>query len=394
MNDRNFCWKCNKKYPPETNFCPKHGGRLRRYSLFSAILRLGIILMFISAGYFLITNWSELVDTGKDLPVFSSITSDLSNPQGRNQMGLTDQPSTVSSPAPGNQSVSSPETSKTNLEPFEEFSVSRVLIPAGSFLIGASHLDEDLQTNSTRISRELPQHRVKVSSFWIDKTEVTNKMFSIFVQETGYKTTVEKNQHGYVYNSSNHNIDRSRSAANWIYPDGLNSEFKSNKAVSQMTWQDADAYCRWVGGRLPTEAEWEYAARGSDERVYPWGNEYNGNYLNGSDSNLGMDPDLMNYDDGYKYSAPVGSFPKGASPFGVLDMAGNVLEWVNDYYSESYYQNSPESDPQGPSSGSVHILRGGSWYSGPIGNRVSNRVAPASSDVALQNYGFRCAYDQ
>ena len=89
MNDRNFCWKCNKEYPPETNFCPKHGGKLRRYSLFSAILRLGIILMLISAGYFLITNWSELVDTGKDLPVFSSITSDLSNPQGRNQMGLT-----------------------------------------------------------------------------------------------------------------------------------------------------------------------------------------------------------------------------------------------------------------------------------------------------------------
>jgi formylglycine-generating enzyme required for sulfatase activity len=267
-------------------------------------------------------------------------------------------------------------------------------IPDGEFLMGATERDLAI-AGDKEIRDESPNRWVKLTAFWIDKFEVTNQQFEIFVNKTGYITSAERKSEAYIYNAAKNLIDTKSSRANWRDPDGSGQGFAGKEhPVSQMSWQDANTFCEWAGGRLPTEAEWEYAARGSDGRVYPWGNDYDGNLLNGSDLRLGQDRFLSIYDDGYKFTAPVGSYLQGASPFGVLDMAGNVAEWVADIYDAEYYRWGENSNPLGPSSGKNHSLRGGSWYSGPRGNRLANRIGPLTSNIALQNYGIRCVYNE
>lgn len=271
----------------------------------------------------------------------------------------------------------------------------RVLIPDGTFLMGATDRDSAVETNDTILGAETPSHTVYLDAFYIDLTEVTNAMFADFVRATGYRTHAEISGEAHVYRADTDNF-RPQSGATWQDPDGSGRGISGldDHPVVQISWSDAAAFCSWRGGRLPTEAEWEKAARGDDGRLYPWGNSYNGNLLNGSDKTLGQDPELFSYNDGYAFTAPVGSYAGGASPYGVLDMAGNVLEWVNDYSSRSYYNVSPDRNPPGPSSGPAHVLRGGSWYSGPRNNRAAHRVGAEELEIAVQNYGFRCAYDR
>lgn len=274
-----------------------------------------------------------------------------------------------------------------------------VYVPAGDFLMG-SDLDqaEAAFRACNAVLRgcerkwfvaEMPQHMVYLDAFWIDRTEVTNRQFEAFVQATGYRTGPEEQGSGWVFTRSE---VQEVLGANWRHPEGPASDIASrmDHPVVQVTYDDAWAYCRWAGARLPTEAEWEKAARGTDRRVYPWGDQADGSRYNICDRNCPADWQDLETDDGYSGTAPVASFPSGASPYGALDMAGNVLEWVADWYAEDYYARSPASNPLGPEGGEYRGLRGGSWFGYGLNARVAfrGRINP---NAALGNIGFRCA---
>ena len=210
---------------------------------------------------------------------------------------------------------------------------------------------------------EKPVHAVYLDAFWIDQTEVTNGMYAMCVED-GECTT--------------HFIESSFSRTNYYG----NPEF-DDFPVIYVSWNHASAYCSWADRRLPTEAEWEKAARGENAFIFPWGkNEPNNTFLNYvSSDTLGEDND----------TTKVGKFPKGASPYGALDMAGNVWEWVSDWYDPNYYNSSPSSNPQGPESGQQRITRGGSWQeniSFTVRSAYRVETDPSGMDNAL---GFRCA---
>jgi formylglycine-generating enzyme required for sulfatase activity len=216
-----------------------------------------------------------------------------------------------------------------------------VRVPAGQFIMGSNEGESD----------EQPVHIVYLDGFYIDKTEVSNAQYRKCM-ETGPCDTPEDT----------------------IYYD--NADYAQHPVVF-VRWNDANAYCQWAGKRLPTEAEWEKAARGTGRWVYPWGNTFDGTKLNFADKNTSFDWSDSNWDDGYAATAPVGSYPNGASPYEALDMAGNVWEWVADWYDEGYYSQSPGRNPPGPDSGEYRVLRGGSW-----GNyRGSPTALPASGAI-------------
>ena len=219
-----------------------------------------------------------------------------------------------------------------------------VYVPAGEFLMGSDDRDLDADRDET------PQHTVHVDAFWIDRTEVTNEM---------YRRCVESD----VCTAPAHS---SRYHAN---------EYEKHPALG-ISWDQAVQYCAWAGRRLPTEAEWEKAARGTDGRLYPWGTE-------------APDSSRLNFDHLVDDTTEVGKYPAGASPYGVLDMAGNVWEWVADGYDEGYYAKSPEQNPQSDNPVNRRVLRGGSWNTEAHNVRVANRfwAFPGRNDTD----GFRCA---
>jgi serine/threonine-protein kinase len=278
--------------------------------------------------------------------------------------------------------------------PLEPDGMVQVYVPAGEFLVGWA--GTGVQPD------ELPQHRVYLDAFWIDRTEVTNAMFRRFVAATGYTTTAEKRGFGTVH------VDwMDRQGADWQHPTGPDSDLAGldDHPVVQVSWEDATAYCTWAGRRLPTEAEWEKAARGTDGRIFPWGNTLPaGNQVNGADRRLRIGPtdglveSDSRIDDGYAHTAPVGSYPDGASPYGALDMAGNVSEWVYDWWDITYYTHSPARNPTGPAtgvtqsaywSGPVRDNRGGNFFRSGYDLRTTFRW-PEGAD-AFYALGFRCA---
>lgn len=270
-----------------------------------------------------------------------------------------------------------------------------VYVPEGSFTMGSDADDAlaECQKYTSDCDRswftdEEPVHTVYLYAYWIDETEVTNTMFEIFVQSTGCTTDAEKKGSSVVFTESG---GWEAPGANWQHPEGEGSSIsgKGNYPVVHVSWNDAQAYCEWAGRRLPTEAEWEKATRGTDARIYPWGAQPPaGNLLNFADVNLNIDWAERSVDDGYQFTAPVGSYPSGASPYGALDMAGNVWEWVADWYSKTYYGSSPSSNPLGPTSGQYRVYRGGSWSDSSVRSAERTRDEPGLTSNFL---GFRCA---
>jgi serine/threonine-protein kinase len=256
-----------------------------------------------------------------------------------------------------------------------------VFVPDGDFEMGS---------DSSGYANEKPVHTVLLDSYWIDQTEVTNSMFGAFVAQTGYQTEAEETGSSRGYDTDTGKSQPTQ-GADWEHPLGTDSGLSdlAEHPVVHVSWNDARAYCEWAGRRLLTEAEWEKAARGTDGRTFPWGSDFDGTRLNSADVNLGAGRGNNSFDDGFQLTSPVGSYPQGASPYGALDMVGNVWEWVNDWADEAYYQNSPSANPGGPASGESRIVRGGSWHDPEDGNRAAYRgwAAPEDTDITL---GFRC----
>jgi formylglycine-generating enzyme required for sulfatase activity len=316
-----------------------------------------------------------------------------------------------------------------------------VWIPGGTFRMGAD--------NDQAATDEYPKHIVTVSGFWMDRTEVTNAQFAAFVRATGYVTTAERRPDwnelkkqlppgtpkpdasllvpaSLVFSPPDHPVDLGdysqwwewKKGANWRHPQGPGSSIagKDHYPVVQVSWYDAVAYCRWAHKRLPTEAEWEFAARGGlKDKVYPWGNE--GVNTGGPRGNFweGHFPDRNTVVDGFYGAAPVGSFaPNG---YGLVDMAGNVWEWCSDYYKDSYYKEvaaGGDAAGGGPASGEVvnpkgpkdsydpdepyapkRVIRGGSFLCNEsycTGYRVSRRMK-STEDSGMEHVGFRAVSD-
>jgi len=238
-----------------------------------------------------------------------------------------------------------------------------VYVPPGDLQMGSESGESD----------ERPVHPVHLDGFWIDQFEITNLAFEQFVLETGYQTDAERAGWGSLWRNSQWNrVD----GLSWRHPNSPNESVSAimDHPVVQVSWNDANAYCEWVGGRLPTEAEWEMAARGAMGWKYPWGNEF--------------DPARLNASRGG--TVPGGSYEAGKSPCGAYDMAGNVWEWVNDWYQSDYYSSSPRTNPQGPTAGTHKALRGGAWDPSGGDSRSADRgaLSPGSRGNTI---GFRCA---
>jgi formylglycine-generating enzyme required for sulfatase activity len=266
-------------------------------------------------------------------------------------------PSRVTSESEAGPAIEGATFTSRNAQGFNEYrweqdGAAMVEIPEGKFWMGSKP--------GEGVDGERPHHKVLVSRFLIDKYPVTNQQFEEFTQASGYKTEAE----------------RAGDETTWRSYYSFETE---RHPVVMVTWDDAQVYCKWAGKRLPTEAEWEKAARGEDGRLYPWGSAK-------------PDKSRANFGGGHRGPTPVGEFPSGASPYGVLDMAGNVWEWCSDWYAGGYYKQSPAEDPKGPSSGSLRVVRGGSWL------KVAKDVRCAYRHWSVPSYrfdyvGFRCAVD-
>jgi formylglycine-generating enzyme required for sulfatase activity len=241
-----------------------------------------------------------------------------------------------------------------------------VLIPEGCFTMGTNNVGSD---STQGLTNERPEHPVCLKPYDIDQFEVTIQRYAKFVESTNHELPPLWDEEAVAT--------------------------AGDRPVVGVTWQDADAYCRWAGKRLPTEAEWEKAARGTDARRYPWGH-------------MQPFPDIANYNRGAWVSyaitlAPVrsgiegmsirhGTKQGGRSPYGLYHMAGNVSEWVADWYDREYYSRSPKDNPPGPANGERKVFRGGSWNDSPRSLRVTARFS-AEVDYEDQSIGFRCAMD-
>ena len=277
--------------------------------------------------------------TGKDFE--ATELSTLAIPSGTQESEITPDPPLTTSLTNG---IIQQTSEKDGME--------MVYVPAGSFTMGSNSSEADTD--------EIPEHEVYLDAFWIDKYEVTNSQYAQCMAAGACAAPIITKSYTRTSYYGNSEYDK--------YP------------VIYVSWYEAQAYCQWAGRQLPTEAQWEKAARGTDGRIYPWGNE---------------DPtsNLLNFNGFVGDTTAVGSYPNGMSPYGAMDMAGNVYEWVNDWGSRSYYSVSPANNPTGPTSGTSKVTRGGCWYNLGSSLRTSSRYGNGPG-FRLDHFGFRCAMDE
>jgi sulfatase modifying factor 1 len=293
-------------------------------------------------------------------------------------------------------------------------------IPGGQFWMG---------TADDHMADARPWHRVYVDGYWIDKTEVTNEQFARFVKATGYVTIAERKPRvedypnappeklvagSVVFSPPHHSVELDNHlrwwdyvpGASWRHPEGPNSDIKArmNHPVVHIAYEDAIAYCKWAGKRLPTEAEFEFASRGGlDRKRYAWGDEFRPGGKHMANTFQGHFPDINTGEDGYTSTAPVGSFP--ANGYGVFDMAGNVWEWTSDWYRADYYQTLASSgevarNPTGPSNSfdpnepgvQKRVHRGGSFLCTDqyCARYIAGGRGKGELDTGTNHLGFRC----
>ncbi|MDH4301091.1 MAG: formylglycine-generating enzyme family protein [Nitrospira sp.] len=257
--------------------------------------------------------------------------------------GTTMTPYEKSTPASSTEAESEVDTASGE-EPIQE---EMVTIPAGPFVRGTNDGGFD----------EQPQRTIVLDAFSIDRYEVTNHQYQQFVAATGHRKPGLPSRYA-----------KSGSKVRGI-----------NQPAVYVSWEDAAEYCRWKGKRLPTEAEWEKAMRGSDGRLWPWGNDEQPHSAN-----------WARVQDGHEVSARVGIFATDKSPYGVMDGAGNVIEWVADWYNETYYKDSPEQNPPSPEYGTYRVLRGGGYTTTGLDIRITSR-SKMMPDFRDETIGFRCA---
>ena len=256
-------------------------------------------------------------------------------------------------------SVQQAQGATETLEKIGKDGAPMILIPAGPFLMGVTKWARDGGRD------EYPNHEVELPDYYIDKYEITNGRYLEFIRVTGHRVP-------------KHRRDSSKD----LWQGGLMPESIGSSPVVNVDWFEAQAYCQWAGKRLPTEAEWEKAGKGTDDRRFPWGNvEPTHKHLNFNQKWRGE-----------QTLVPVGIYELGKSPYGLYDMAGNVWEWVADWYDATYYQRSPRINPQGPQKGTRKVLRSSGWQVETPQVRIFTRVA---SDPLDRNHstGFRCAVD-
>ncbi len=259
------------------------------------------------------------------------------------------------------ESFSQVSTPFTPITKVGENGATLVYVISGEFTMGTDNGLIYIRDKSF----EEPAHLVYLDAFWINQTEVTNNQYAQCVAAQ-------------ICNSPT----RDYTAARDHY---FSDAAFGNYPVVNITWYDAVAYCKWAGGRLPTEAEWEKAARGTDQRIYPWGNEP-------------PNDELLNYNFTWGgktggETTEVGIYPNGVSPYGAYDMAGNVSEWVADWYGDTYYQSSPFRNPLGPEVGKYKVIRGGEWGAHDRLVRSINRNW-AYPEESFYSYGFRCVQSE
>jgi formylglycine-generating enzyme required for sulfatase activity len=277
-----------------------------------------------------------------------------------------------------------------------------VLLPGGEFLMGTDSREGYPDDG------EGPARTVRLAPFWIEKVAVTNQRFAEFVAATSYRTEAERFGWSFVFGGllpddfpptravASAPWWRQVHGADWRRPEGPRSSSldRPDHPVVHVTWNDAAAYCQWVGKRLPTEAEWEYAARGGlQQQRYPWGNELTPGGQHRMNVWQGRFPSSNTEEDGFRATAPVDSYP--ANGYGLFNLTGNVWEWCSDWFSPSFHRRGSRDNPVGPPSGEQRVMRGGSYLchrSYCFRYRVAARSAN-TPDSSTGNLGFRCVRD-